>query len=219
VELTEVAAEAFVFGYPHVLMDRALTIRPGNGPIHAIGVMWDAPPAPKVCRKPPEPRHPRLEEDTEMSTADPARAAAARSYSGGDAAARAEYAGAEPGDGWVLFAGTMLAILGTLNVIDGIAAVSNSKFFTQNATYIISNLNTWGWILICMGAAQVLLAIGIWARVRGLRWIGVGIAALNAVAQLVFMPAYPFWSLSLFALDILVIYGLVAHGARPRAAA
>ena len=122
--------------------------------------------------------------------------------------------GESTGYGWVLFAGTMLLLLATLNGIDGSAAVSNSKFFTQNATYVVSDLNTYGWVLIFTSVVQGLVGIGIWLQVRGVRWIGVAIAAFNAVIQLMFMPAYPFWSLAVFTLDILVIYGLIAHGAR-----
>jgi hypothetical protein len=121
-----------------------------------------------------------------------------------------------PGYGWVLFAGTMLLMLSVLNGIDGIAAVSNSKFFAPNATYILSDLNTWGWVLIVIATVQGLTGIGVWMQVSGVRWLGVAIAAANAIVQLVFMPAYPFWSLALFTLDILVIYGLIAHGSRPR---
>ena len=121
------------------------------------------------------------------------------------------------GDGWVLFAGVMLLMVGTLNLIDGIAAVSDSKFFTANATFIISNLNTLGWTLIVLGSLQFLTAFGIWAKTPGVRWIGVTLAGVNAIAQLVFIPAYPFWSLALFTLDILIIYGLIAHGSRARA--
>jgi hypothetical protein len=40
------------------------------------------------------------------------------------------------------------------------------------------------------------------------------VLSLNAIAQLLMMPAYPFWSLCIFAVDILAIYGLVAYGAR-----
>jgi hypothetical protein len=48
------------------------------------------------------------------------------------------------------------------------------------------------------------------------RWFGVTVATLDGVAQLLFIPAYPFWSLTFFTLDILVIYGLIAHGKRTR---
>jgi hypothetical protein len=116
--------------------------------------------------------------------------------------------------GWVAFAGSVLLLLATVNGVYGISAVSNSKFFTQNATYVISDLNTWGWVLIGISVAQGLIALGVLAQARGIRWFGVAIAAVNAVSQLMVMPAYPFWSLVLFALNILVIYGLIVHGAR-----
>jgi hypothetical protein len=65
-----------------------------------------------------------------------------------------------------------------------------------------------------MGVTQGLSALGVWARVPGVRWLGVTIAALNAIAQVLFLPAYPILSVMLFTLDVLVIYGLVAHGSR-----
>jgi hypothetical protein len=147
-----------------------------------------------------------------MSTVNPARGARGADYSAHGKVY--DYVEADSGYGWVLFAGTMLAMLATLNFIDGVAAVSNSTFFTEDAKFVLSNLNTWGWVLIAMSAVQLGLAFGIWAKIKGLRWFGVAIAAANAIVQLVFMPAYPFWALCLFTLDILVIYGLIVHGAR-----
>ena len=147
-----------------------------------------------------------------MSTTDPVRArGTVRQYEGEEG-----YYDASTGSGWVLFAGTMLLMLATLNLIDGIAAVSNSKFFTDHATYIVSSLNTYGWVLIITAIIQALVGLGVWMQVKGVRWFGVAIAAVNAIVQLTFIPAYPFWSLTLFTLDILVIYGLVVHGARQR---
>jgi hypothetical protein len=149
-----------------------------------------------------------------MSTTDP-RARPTVSQSPGAAADGYGYQDETAGEGWVLFAATMLGLLAVLNLVDGIAAVSNSTFFVGDAKFVVSNLNTWGWILIVLGIGQGLVALGIGARVKGLRWFGVGIAGLNALAQLAIMPAYPFWALCLFTLDILVIYGLIVHGARP----
>ena len=134
---------------------------------------------------------------------------------------RREFAAAERDDyvverfsGWVAFAGVMLALLATLNFIDGLAAVSNSTFFVADAKYVLSDLNAWGWVLIAISLVQIVTAFGVWARWPGVRWIGVTIAGLNAIAQMLMMPAYPLWSTCLFAIDVLVIYGLVAHGGR-----
>jgi hypothetical protein len=148
-----------------------------------------------------------------MSTENPVRQPATlRPYSDGQSH---KYGVDEStGSGWVVFAGSILLLLATVNGFYGVAAVSNSKFFTQNATYVISDLNTWGWVLIGISVAQGLIALGVLAQARAIRWFGVAIAAANAVSQLMVMPAYPFWSLILFSLDILVIYGLIVHGAR-----
>jgi len=72
----------------------------------------------------------------------------------------------------------------------------------------------WVVSLVSLAAGLGLAAFGIWAKTPGVRWVGVTVAALNAIAQLLFIDAYPFWSLALFTIDILVIYGLVAHGKR-----
>ena len=125
-----------------------------------------------------------------MSTADSTRAVS-DGYAAKDTR---DYAGDTSGDGWVAFAGIMLVMVGTLNVIDGIAAISNSTFFTENARYVISDLNTFGWIVLILGSVQVLAAFGIWAKTAGVRWFGVTVAGLNGIAQLLFIPAYPFWS-------------------------
>ena len=118
----------------------------------------------------------------------------------------------ERGQGWVTFAGVLLLTLGCLNVIDGIAAISNAHFYVAGARYVLGDLNAWGWTLLGLGAAQLLVGAGIFARNQFARWTGVAVLTLNAIAQMLAMPAYPFWSLCIFAIDILAIYGLVAYG-------
>jgi hypothetical protein len=134
-------------------------------------------------------------------------------YAGKDPAASASYAAAEDtGYGWVVFAGTMLAIVGILNVIYGIAAIDNSTFFVNDAKYVISDLNTWGWVVLITGAAQLLTAFGVWARNTFATWLGIAFASLNGIGMLLMLPAYPFLSISLFAVDVLIVYGLAVHG-------
>ena len=118
----------------------------------------------------------------------------------------------EEGSGWVLFAGIMLVTVGVLNVIYGIAAIGDSKFFVANTQFILSGLNTWGWVMLILGALQILAAFSIWSGGGYGRWFGIACAVANAIAALLSIPAYPFWSLAIFTLDILVIYGLAAYG-------
>jgi hypothetical protein len=118
------------------------------------------------------------------------------------------------GYGWVTFAGVLLLVLGTLNIVEGIAAIGNAHFFVHNTHYIAGSLKTWGWVVLCIGVLQLLVGFGVFVKNQYARWAGVVVLGANAIAQLLMMPAYPLWSLSLFAVDILAIYGLVAYGKR-----
>lgn len=120
----------------------------------------------------------------------------------------------ERGYGWVVFAGVLLLILGTINFIEGLAAIGNANFFVHNTHYVVGSLNTWGWIVLCIGALQWLVGCGVFIKNQFSRWVGVVVLAANSIAQLLMMPAYPFWSLSIFTLDILAMYGLIAYGKR-----
>ncbi|HTX08841.1 MAG TPA: hypothetical protein VME22_09530 [Solirubrobacteraceae bacterium] len=128
------------------------------------------------------------------------------------------YATEEPsykGAGWILFAALMFVIAAGLNVIWGIAAVSASHFFVANAHYILSDLNTWGWIAIGLGAVEALTAVLIWRRNAFGRWFGVALAGVATLVAMISIPAYPFWSLTLVALYVLVAYGLALYGGKP----
>lgn len=114
--------------------------------------------------------------------------------------------------GWMLFAGVMLMILGTMNFVAGIAAIGNAHFYVSDAHYVFSDLNTWGWVILLTGAVQALAGLGSLSGNRLARWLGVCFAGLNMIAQFFFFPSQPLWSLSFIAIDTLVLYGLLAHG-------
>ena len=116
------------------------------------------------------------------------------------------------GYGWIIFAGVLLLLIGTINFIEGIAAISNAHFFVGNARFVVGDLNTWGWVALIVGVVQWVVGVGVFAKMQFARWAGVAIFAINAVTQLLTMPAYPFWSLCIFAIDILGMYGLIAYG-------
>jgi hypothetical protein len=129
------------------------------------------------------------------------------------------FADVDKGSGWLLFAGIMVLIVGVLNVIYGIAAIDNASFFVADQRYILSDLSTWGWVMLVIGALQLLAAFSIWSGGGYGRWFGIAMASLNAIAALLSIPAYPFWSLAVFTIDILIIYGLAAYGGGHRRSA
>ena len=128
-----------------------------------------------------------------------------------------QYEEAPKGTGWVAFSAIVLGLLGIFTFIDGILAISSSKVFTANATYVFSGLHTWGWIITILGALAVVAAFAVFTGSELARWFGIAVAGLNAIGQLMFVHANTWWAISMFALNILVIYGLAAYaGSRLR---
>ena len=118
------------------------------------------------------------------------------------------------GDGLLVFAGVMVLVAGVLNSIHGIAAIDNANLFVNGAQFVFSDLNTWGWIVLALGVLQVCAAFSIWAGGKYGQWFGIFAASLSAIGALMMLPAYPFYALAIFAIDVTIIYALAAYGGR-----
>ena len=123
------------------------------------------------------------------------------------------------GTGRVVFAATLLLIAGTLNVIYGIGALDGANIFANDNRYILTDLNTLGWVLILLGVIQLgggfsLMAGNAYGRVIGI--IGGTLGAIGALLSV--GGAYPWWSLAIFALCVYVVHGIVVYGEEERAA-
>jgi hypothetical protein len=117
------------------------------------------------------------------------------------------------GVGRAVFAAVLLLIAGTLNIIYGIAAISDSKFYTDSTRYVFSNLHTWGWITVIIGVIQLTGGFSLFGGGTYGRVIGITAASLGAIAALLAVGgAFPFWSLGIFALCVIVIHGLLVYG-------
>jgi hypothetical protein len=123
------------------------------------------------------------------------------------------------GAGWVAFAGIMILIVGVLNCIWGIAAIDKASFFVEDQRFILSDLSTWGWIILVVGVLQLFAAFSIWSGGGYGRWIGIITAGLGSISALLSIPAYPLWSLCVFFASLLVIFGLAAYGGQRKARA
>jgi hypothetical protein len=110
--------------------------------------------------------------------------------------------------GWWVFAGVLLLIAGALNTVYGVAAIGNSTFFTSSAVFIFRDLRLWGWLSLILGLCEWIAAFSLWSGGEFGRWFGIVVASLNAVGVLLTISTYPFWSLAIFALSILIIYKL-----------
>ena len=111
------------------------------------------------------------------------------------------------GPGRALLATVLLAVGGVLNVIYGIAAISNSKFFSHHQ-FMFGNLKTWGWLTLGFGVLGILASISLARGHTYGRYFGIAVGSVAAIDALLDIPAYPFWSLAVFAISVWIVYGL-----------
>ena len=117
------------------------------------------------------------------------------------------------GAGRVAFAAALLLIVGTLNIIYGIGALDDANVFTNDRRYILTNLNTLGWVLIILGVIQLAGGISLMAGNTYGRVIGIVGGSLGAIGALLSVgEGYPWWSLGIFALCVYVVHGIIVYG-------
>jgi hypothetical protein len=115
---------------------------------------------------------------------------------------------AQPGSGWVMFAAVLFLILGVFNVIDGIVALAKDDHFASHL--FVANLTFWGLVMLIIGGLQLVASFQLFDG-RG-QMLGIFLLSLNLVAQLLFLPAYPVWSIIVMVIDGMAIYGLTVYG-------
>ena len=118
------------------------------------------------------------------------------------------------GYGLVFFAGVLLMVSGFWNLIYGISAIASSHVFVANAHYVFGGLRSWGWVTLIFAILLLIAGGGVIAGNQLARWFAVVFVGLNAIEQMFAIPAYPFWSLTIIALDVVALYGLCAYGSR-----
>jgi hypothetical protein len=116
--------------------------------------------------------------------------------------------------GWVVFAGTLMAILGVFHMFEGLVALfrhSYIAFPTQGLTIQVS-YTQWGWLQLIAGALVFFAGLGLFTGRAWARTVAVILVAVSALVNFAWATSFPIWSLSLLALDLLVIYAIIAHG-------
>lgn len=116
--------------------------------------------------------------------------------------------------GWIAFAGIMMVMLGTFHIVQGLVAVFNDTYFVVGKSGLVvhADYTAWGWTHVVLGAIVVAAGVGVFAGQMWARVVGVLIALLSALVNVAFLAAQPLWSLTMIALDVVVILALTVHG-------
>jgi len=115
--------------------------------------------------------------------------------------------------GFSVFAAVMMIMAGGFQALAGLVAILENEFYVTTPNYLLEfDATSWGWIHLLIGllvlfAGFAVLSGQVWGRT-----IGVILAVLSALANFAFIPYYPFWSMTVIALDIFIIWALTVHG-------
>ena len=124
------------------------------------------------------------------------------------------------GAGRVVFAAILLMLVGFLNIIYGIGALDDANYFVNDTRFILTNLNTLGWVLIILGIVQLTAGYSLMSGIAYGRVLGIIAGSLGAIGALFSIGgANPWWSLVIFALCIYIVHGIIVFGEDERAAA
>ena len=116
--------------------------------------------------------------------------------------------------GWIVFASFMMFLLGAFQAVQGLVALFDDGFYivSERGLVVDVNYNVWGTVHLILGILLLLSGAGVLTGNVAARTVGVILAGLSALANLVFIEAYPIWSILIITVDVLVIYALVVHG-------
>jgi hypothetical protein len=120
--------------------------------------------------------------------------------------------------GWVVFAATMLVMLGTFHAIQGLVALFQDSYYLVGAEGLVVSLDftTWGWTHLILGVLAVVTGIALLSGATWARALAVVVAFLSAIANVGFLAAYPVWSTLMIALNVVIIYAITVHGGELR---
>lgn len=120
--------------------------------------------------------------------------------------------------GFTYLAAALMVMGGLFGFFTGLEAIARGSFYIATSNYLYNiNLTGWGWIHIIVGALVFAAGCALFARQNWARWAGIALAVISAVLNFLFIPHYPFWALTVIALDVVIIWALGA-GWRAQAA-
>jgi len=116
--------------------------------------------------------------------------------------------------GWIVFAGTMMMILGVFHMFEGLIALFRHTeiAFPASGLTVQVSYTQWGWLQLLAGVLVFFAGLGLFTGRMWARTVGVILVSISALINFAWANLYPVWSLTLLAIDFFVIYAIIAHG-------
>jgi hypothetical protein len=114
--------------------------------------------------------------------------------------------------GWIMFAAVIMILNGTMTAIQGLAGIFRDEvYFVPNGVLVL-DLTAWGWIHLILGIAMILIGAGLLSGSFVAQWLTLLVVGFNMIGQFAWIGAYPWWSLIVIAIDLLIFYAIIVHG-------
>lgn len=114
------------------------------------------------------------------------------------------------GSSYSNFAGIFLFVVGLFNILEGVMTLWRKEYFAD-ASVVVANLQTWGWIVLVVGIVQVVTGWLVLSRSSVGRWVGVAVVIVSMMASFLAIGVYPFWTLIILVIDVIVLWGLTGR--------
>jgi hypothetical protein len=116
--------------------------------------------------------------------------------------------------GWVYFAGIMMIMVGSFQAISGLVALFDDTYYlvADSGLVVSVDYTTWGWIHLLLGVVAAAAGLAVMTGRMWGRTVGIILAVISAIVNMLFIAAYPVWSIIIIALDVIIIYALAVHG-------
>ncbi|MEV7071926.1 hypothetical protein ACIQJT_17360 [Streptomyces sp. NPDC091972] len=114
--------------------------------------------------------------------------------------------------GGVVFAGVLMLMNGILAIFQGISLLAKDDVWTRVGDYVYKmNLTGWGVVLLCLGALAAVTGAFVLRGAAWARMTGIFLASLSMLAQFLFLPYAPVWSVIMIGIDFFVIWALAVY--------
>jgi len=118
----------------------------------------------------------------------------------------------ERGTGGATFAAVVMIIGGTFGFFEGLSLIVGGTYYVQPANYWISTgAGTWGWWHLIVGLIVLAAGFGVIRGAAWARWLGIIFVSIQALTNFLFIPAQPFWAITLILIDLWIIHSLFVH--------
>jgi hypothetical protein len=116
--------------------------------------------------------------------------------------------------GWIWFAGLAMLVVGVWTFFYGLAAVLNPNrgYIASTGKLLLFDLTAWGWWHLILGALVVIVGLCLVAGQAWARIAAIVLITINLFSQFPLLSAQPWWSITVIAVSVFVLWALVVHG-------